>query len=62
MAEGDAVFARFDPLVTLPEGSTTSLRTIAYDLIVDGTIAVKDMLSEPNTRELFGSLPAPPSD
>jgi hypothetical protein len=33
VAEGDAAFARFNQVLTFPDGSTTSARTIAYDRI-----------------------------
>lgn len=61
VAEGDAVFTRFNYLVTLPDGSTTSFRTIAYYGIVAGRIAVNDVMSDPSMMEVFGSL-GPPSD
>ena len=61
VAERGAVFARFNYLVTLPDGSTTSFRTIAYYGIVDDRIAVNDVMSDPNMMEVFGSL-GPPSD
>jgi SnoaL-like domain len=62
VGEGDAVFARFVHLLTLPDGSATSFRTMAYYRIVDGKIAVNDVMSDPNMMEVIGPLVAPPSD
>jgi predicted SnoaL-like aldol condensation-catalyzing enzyme len=56
VAEGDAVFARFTYLVTVPDGSTTSFRTMAYYRIVDGKIAVNDVMSDPNMMGVLGPL------
>ena len=62
VAEGDAVFARFKHVLTLPDGSTTSSRTIAYYRIADGKIAVNDEMSDPELMQVLGPLLAPPSD
>jgi ketosteroid isomerase-like protein len=62
VAEGDAVCARFNYVLTLPDGSTTSARTIAYYRIVNGKIAVNDVMSDPDMMQLLGPLLAPPSN
>jgi len=40
-AEGDSVFARFNYVLTLPDGSTTTVRALAYYHLADGRIVVK---------------------
>ena len=62
VAEGDAAFGRFNYVLALPDGSTTSARTIAYYRIADGKIAVNDEMSDPELMQVLGPLLAPPSD
>jgi len=60
VAEGDAVFARFSYSFTLPDGSTTTCRTMAYYRLADGKIVVNDVMSVPDMLEVLGPLMAPP--
>ena len=41
VAEGEGVFARFNFVVTLPDGSTTTSRTLEYYRLADGRILVE---------------------
>ena len=41
VAEGDAVFARFNYTITLPDGSATTSRAPAYYRLADGRIVLK---------------------
>src|ERR1019366_4722039 len=43
VAEGDAVFARFNYVLTLPDGSTSEARTLSYYRIADGKIVLNDV-------------------
>lgn len=47
VAEGDAVFARVNYVVTLPDGSTKAERGLLYYRVVDGRIVANDMMSAP---------------
>jgi ketosteroid isomerase-like protein len=60
MAEGDVVTARFNHILTLPDGSTVEARTLAYYRLVDGRIAVNDVMSVPDLMEVLGPLMALP--
>lgn len=60
VAEGDAVFARFNYIVTLPDGSTASARTIAYYRLTGGRIVVNDAMFDPDLMSVLGPLMAPP--
>jgi ketosteroid isomerase-like protein len=60
VAEGDAVFARFNYIVTLPDGSTASARTIAYYRLTDGRVVVNDVMFDPDLMSVLGPLMAPP--
>jgi predicted SnoaL-like aldol condensation-catalyzing enzyme len=60
VAEGDVVTARFNHILTLPDGSTVEARTLAYYRLVDGRIVVNDVMSVPNLMEVLGPLMAPP--
>jgi ketosteroid isomerase-like protein len=62
VAEGDAVFARFNYVLTLPDGTTTSARTIAYYRIANGRIVVNDVMSDPDMMKVLGPLLPSPSD
>ena len=62
VAEGDAVFARFNYVLTLPDGTTTSARAVAYHRIANGKIAVNDVMSDPDMMEVLGPLLASPPD
>src|ERR1017187_1919841 len=60
VAEGDAVFARFNFSFTLPDGSTTTSRTMAYYRLADGKIVVNDVMAVPDIFQVLGPLMAPP--
>lgn len=62
MADGDAVFARFNYTVALPDGSTTTVRTMAYYRLADGRIVVNDVMFDPDLMSLLCPLMAPPPD
>jgi predicted SnoaL-like aldol condensation-catalyzing enzyme len=62
VADGDAVFARFNFTVTLPEGSTATARALAYYRLADGKIVVNDVLFDPDLMSVLGPLMAPPPD
>jgi hypothetical protein len=60
VAEVDAVFARFNYTITLPDGSTTTARALAYYRLADGRIAVNDVMFDPDPMKVLGPLMAPP--
>jgi predicted SnoaL-like aldol condensation-catalyzing enzyme len=62
VAEGDAVFARFNYVITLPDGSTSEARTLSYYRIADGKIVLNDVMFDPDLMQVLGPLLAPPSD
>jgi predicted SnoaL-like aldol condensation-catalyzing enzyme len=59
VAEGDAVFARFNYGMTLPDGSTTTSRALAYYHLVDGKIDVDDVMFDPDIMGIVGPLMEP---
>jgi ketosteroid isomerase-like protein len=61
VAEGDAVFARFNYIVTLPDGSIASARALAYYRLADGRIVVNDVMFDPDLMPVLGPLMAPPA-
>jgi predicted SnoaL-like aldol condensation-catalyzing enzyme len=61
-ADGDAVFARFNHTAALPDGSTTTVRALAYYRLADGRIVVKDVIFDPDLMSALGPLIAPPPD
>jgi hypothetical protein len=60
VAEGDAVFARFDYAVTLPDGSNRTSRGLAYYHLTDGKVDVNDVMMMPDLHEVLGPLMGPP--
>ena len=60
VAEGDAVFARFTYIVTLPDGSTASARALAYYRLTGGQIVVNDVMFDPDLMPVLGPLMASP--
>jgi predicted SnoaL-like aldol condensation-catalyzing enzyme len=62
VAEGDAVFARFNYILTLPDGSTTTARTLAYYRLADGKIVLNDVMFDPDLMQVLGQLLAPPPE
>ncbi len=62
VAEGDVVFARFNYILTLPDGSTTTARTLAYYRLADGKIVLNDVMFDPDLMLVLGPLLAPPPE
>ncbi len=60
VAEGDAVFARFDYAITLPDGTQRTSRGLAYYHLSGGRIDVNDVMMMPDLHEVFGPLLGPP--
>jgi hypothetical protein len=60
-AERDALFARFNCSFTLPDGTTTTCRTMAYYRLADGKIGVNDAMSAPDMFQVLGPHLAPPA-
>ena len=44
VADGDVVFARFNYIVTLPDGSTATARALAYYRLADSRIVLNDVM------------------
>jgi len=61
-AEGDAVFARFNYIVTRPDGSTVTARALAYYRLAAGRIVVNDVMFDPDLMSVLGPLMAPAPD
>jgi hypothetical protein len=61
VAEGDAVFARFNYSLTLHDGSMTTHRALAYYRLADGKIAVNDVMFDPDLMQVIAGLMAPQS-
>jgi SnoaL-like domain len=53
VAERDAVFARFDYAITLPDGSERTSRGLAYYHLTDGRIDVNDVMMMPDLHEVL---------
>jgi hypothetical protein len=62
VAEGDAVFARFEYGLTLPNGSERTSCVLASYHLTDGRIAVNDVMLVPELLDVLGPLMAPPAD
>jgi hypothetical protein len=62
VADGDAGFARFNYVVTLPDGSSTSARALAYCRRADGRIVLSDVMFDPDLMPALGRLTAPSPD
>ena len=56
------MFARFNYVVTLPEASTTTARTLAYYRLADGRIIVNDVMFDPDLMQVLGPHMATPGD
>lgn len=61
VAEGDAVFARFDYGLTLPDGGDRTSRVLAYYHLTGGRIDVNDVMMVPELHDVLGPLMAPPA-
>jgi ketosteroid isomerase-like protein len=62
VAEGNAVIARFNYILTLLDGSTTTARTLAYYRLADGKIVLNDVMFDPDLMQVLGPLLAPPPE
>jgi hypothetical protein len=60
VAEGDVVTARFNYVLTLPDGSTTTARALAYYRLANGRIVVNDVMFDPDLMQVLGPLLASP--
>jgi hypothetical protein len=60
VAEDDAVFARFNFTITLPDGSATTSRALAYYRLANGRTVVNDVMFDPDLMKVLGPLMAPP--
>ena len=54
VAEGDAVFARFKWSFTLPDGSESTFRTLAYYRLANDKIALNDVMFDPDLMQVLG--------
>ena len=54
VAEGDAVFARFNYVLTLSDGTATTVRAMAYCRLANGRIVVNDVMSDPDLMQVLG--------
>lgn len=61
VAEGDAVVARFNYQVTVPDGTTTKARGYLHCLLEDGKIVSQDVLTDPDLTPAFAPLMSPPT-
>jgi hypothetical protein len=63
VAEGDAVVARFEYGVTLPDGSERTSRVLRYFHLTGGRIDVDDVVMVPGLHDVLGPLMGlPPTD
>jgi hypothetical protein len=56
------VTARFRYILTLPDDSTAEARALAYYRLVDGRIAINDVMFDPDVMQVLGPLLGPPPD
>jgi len=61
VAEGDVVFARFNYFLSLPDGTETMARSLAYYRLADGKIALNDVMHDLDLMQVLGPLLAPAS-
>jgi ketosteroid isomerase-like protein len=59
-AEGDAVFAHFNHVITLADGTTSTSRALAYYRLAGGKIVVNDVMFDPDLMKVLGPLMQPP--
>jgi hypothetical protein len=52
-AEGDAVFARFDYGLTLPDRGDRTSRVLAYYHLTDGRIGLNDVMMVPDLHDIL---------
>jgi predicted SnoaL-like aldol condensation-catalyzing enzyme len=56
VAEGDVVTGHFKHVLTLPDESTVEVRALAYYRLVDGRIAVNDVMFDPDLMQVLGPI------
>ncbi len=62
VAEGDAVVARFDYAITLPDGQKIEARGLTYYGLADGRIVEDDPITSPDLMQAFAAqMPQPVS-
>ena len=61
VAEGDAVVARFNYRVTVPDGTTTEARGYVHYRLADGKIVSQDVMTDPDLTPVLAPLVAPPT-
>ena len=62
VAEGDAVVARFNYAITLPNGEPITARGLTFYRLADGRIVEDDPITTPDLMQAFAALtPAPAS-
>ena len=62
VAEGDAVVARFDYAITLPDGQKIEARGLTYYRLADGRIVEDDPITSPDLMQAFAAqMPQPVS-
>ena len=62
VAEGDAVVARFDYAITLPDGQAIEARGLTYYRLADGRIVEDDPITSPDLMQAFAAqMPQPVS-
>lgn len=60
VAEGDAVVARFNYAITLPNGDPISARGMTFYRLTDGRIVEDDPITSPDLMQAFAAqMPAP---
>jgi hypothetical protein len=60
VAEGDAVFARFNSFLTLPDRTTTTARAFAYHRLADGKFVLNEAMLGSDLMQVLGPLVEPP--
>jgi hypothetical protein len=55
------VFARFNHVITLADGSTSTSRALAYYRLHAGKIVINDVMFDPDLMKVLGPLMAPPA-
>ena len=62
VAEGDAVVARFNYAITLPDGQRIEARGLTYYRLADGRIVEDDPITSPDLMQAFAAqMPQPVS-
>ncbi len=62
VAEGDAVVARFNYAITLPNGGEVTARGLTFYRLADGRIVEDDPITSPDLTQVFADqMPSPAS-